>query len=188
MPHADPEARRAYNAAYHQRRRSEVLAKRREQYASEPEKVLERNRQWRAANPEKGAEYARQYRRDNPDLDRQRRLDPQIRIANAWHAKVTRAVAGLSTRKRLPANWRADSALAKVLGCSPRELRAHIEAQFLPGMSWDNRGLDGWEIDLIRPISSFDLTDPDQVGLCFHYTNVQPLWRADNQRKYNRSV
>ena len=40
-----------------------------------------------------------------------------------------------------------------------------------------------WEIDHIRPICSFDLTDMEQMKQCFHYTNMQPLWRVDNQSK-----
>jgi HNH endonuclease. len=50
-------------------------------------------------------------------------------------------------------------------------------------MSWDNYGRDGWHIDHIRPCASFDLTDPEQQRQCFHYTNLQPLWAADNIRK-----
>ena len=33
------------------------------------------------------------------------------------------------------------------------------------------------------PCASFDLTDPEQQRQCFHYTNLQPLWAADNIRK-----
>jgi hypothetical protein len=63
------------------------------------------------------------------------------------------------------------------------QLRQHLEAQFTDGMSWDNYGRDGWHIDHIRPCASFDLTDPEQQRQCFHYTNLQPLWAADNIRK-----
>jgi hypothetical protein len=47
-------------------------------------------------------------------------------------------------------------------------------------MSWDNWSLKGWHIDHIRPISSFDLSDPAQQKECFHYSNLQPLWAIDN--------
>jgi hypothetical protein len=34
-----------------------------------------------------------------------------------------------------------------------------------------------------RQCASFDLTQHDQVLLCFHYSNLRPLWRPDNNRR-----
>jgi hypothetical protein len=68
-----------------------------------------------------------------------------------------------------------------LFGCSVAFLVQHIERQFQPGMSWDNRRL--WHVDHIRPVSSFDLTDRTQRYACFHYSNLQPLWGADNISK-----
>ena len=68
-----------------------------------------------------------------------------------------------------------------LVGCSIPELRKRLTQQFLPGMTWDNYGK--WHIDHIRPCASFDLTDPEQQKQCFHYSNLQPLWAADNLRK-----
>ena len=76
-----------------------------------------------------------------------------------------------------------------LLGCSPAQYRAYIQARFLPGMTWENygngegKGEGKWEIYHIKPCSSFDLTDPHQQEKCFHYTNTQPLWEIDNRRK-----
>jgi len=67
------------------------------------------------------------------------------------------------------------------LGCSIEELKAHLELKFLSGMAWTNYG--SWHIDHIRPLSSFDLTDPKQFKVACHYTNLQPLWAKDNLRK-----
>ena len=77
---------------------------------------------------------------------------------------------------------------SELTGCTGRELVAHLEAQFLPGMAWENYGIDGWHIDHIRPCASFDLTDPEQQKQCFHYTNLQPLWAADNLAKSDNWV
>lgn len=64
-------------------------------------------------------------------------------------------------------------------------LREHLESQFLPGMTWENYGMEAgqWQIDHIRPISSFDLTDPDQVAACWELTNLRPLWTKENRKK-----
>ena len=53
-------------------------------------------------------------------------------------------------------------------------------------MSWDNWNLAGWHIDHIRPLASFDLTDPVQLKQAAHYTNLQPLWAHDNYVKGSR--
>lgn len=71
----------------------------------------------------------------------------------------------------------------RLLGCDWLHLKNHIESLFTAGMSWDLLG-DAIHIDHIRPVSSFDLTDPVQQRQCFHYTNLQPLWASDNLRKH----
>lgn len=71
----------------------------------------------------------------------------------------------------------------ELLGCTVEEVRVHLEKQFKPGMSWENHSFEGWHIDHIRPIASFDLTDPAQQKLAFHYTNLQPLWGKENLEK-----
>ena len=48
-------------------------------------------------------------------------------------------------------------------------------------MSWSNYGK--WQIDHIKPLYVFDLTDKEQFKKAVYYTNHQPLWAIDNQRK-----
>jgi len=71
----------------------------------------------------------------------------------------------------------------KDLGCSIEQLKTYLESLFQPGMTWDNWSRYGWHIDHIKPLSSFDLTDPEQQKKACHYTNLQPLWAAENLRK-----
>jgi hypothetical protein len=49
-------------------------------------------------------------------------------------------------------------------------------------MSWSNYG-SGWVIDHIRPLCSFDFTDPSAKTVANHYTNLRPLWSEDNAAK-----
>jgi broad-specificity NMP kinase len=55
-------------------------------------------------------------------------------------------------------------------------------------MTWSNYGKDGWELDHIKPLSSFDLVDPDQFKDACHYTNLAPVWRAHNRAKSNMPI
>jgi hypothetical protein len=73
----------------------------------------------------------------------------------------------------------------ELIGCTIAEVRANLESKFSPGMTWKNCGRNGWHIDHIRPCDSFDLEDPDQQRICFHFTNLQPLWEANNISKSN---
>jgi len=68
----------------------------------------------------------------------------------------------------------------ELLGCTVKEAKTYLESLFRPGMTWDNYGLYGWHIDHIKPINTFDLSDPEQQKQCFHYTNLRPLWAKDN--------
>ena len=63
------------------------------------------------------------------------------------------------------------------------ELRDYLESKFQPGMTWDNWTTNGWHIDHIKPLASFDLTDREQFLRACHYTNLQPLWAIDNLKK-----
>ena len=71
------------------------------------------------------------------------------------------------------------------LGCSISDFKLYIEFLWKPGMSWDNwgRSKECWQLDHIRPLSSFDLENKDQLAKACHYTNIQPLWSLDNQKK-----
>ena len=65
------------------------------------------------------------------------------------------------------------------IGCTKEEFKAHIESQFVEGMCWDNWTTNGWHMDHIHPLSK---------GGSNHYTNLQPLWAADNLSKSNKLI
>ena len=69
----------------------------------------------------------------------------------------------------------------EIIGCTPQELKEHLEKQFVDGMGWENRC--EWHIDHIIPLSSAK-TEEELYMLC-HYTNLQPLWAIDNLKKSN---
>lgn len=67
----------------------------------------------------------------------------------------------------------------EILGCDWDTFKIHLERQFLPCMTWENRS--EWHIDHIRPLASAK-TEEDVIKLN-HYTNLRPLWAKDNLTK-----
>lgn len=68
----------------------------------------------------------------------------------------------------------------ELLGADFLTIKNHLESQFKPGMTWESRD---WHIDHRRPCASFDLTKESEQRVCFHYTNLQPLWAKENLSK-----
>lgn len=66
-----------------------------------------------------------------------------------------------------------------ILGCTFEQFKAHIEKQFLPGMSWDSRS--DWHLDHIVPMATAET--PEDVMRLNHFTNYRPLWATDNISK-----
>ena len=73
-----------------------------------------------------------------------------------------------------------------IIGCSPLELKIHIENQFVDGMSWENYNFWSWHVDHKIPLDSAK-TEDEVYKLC-HYTNLQPLWMKDNIEKSNKII
>lgn len=73
--------------------------------------------------------------------------------------------------------------IQKILGYSVADFVVHFGRCFGSGMTWDHFVRGEIHIDHIRPCSSFDLTDPQQVIDCWALSNLQPLWARDNLRK-----
>ena len=156
--HAQPEAL----ARRRQRRKENPLSP--EARAAE----VERARQWRLANQERDNEWRRNY------ANRKKAEDPCWALARALRNRLSSVLRQKGINKSTGAY--------RLVGCSLAELKAHLESQFITGMNWSNYG--EWHIDHIRPCASFDLTQEDQQQICFHWTNLQPLWAVENLQKH----
>ena len=99
---------------------------------------------------------------------------PEFRLAQNLRVRLVMAIR----------RGRSASAV-RDLGCSIEEFKAYLEAKFQPGMTWENYG-SAWHIDHIRPLGNYDLSNREILLQLVHYTNLQPLWAADNQKKSNK--
>lgn len=124
---------------------------------------------------------------------RERRLDPEVRAAvnaqkrNRRKENIQFHLAdNLRSRlyQALKRNCKSGSAVSD-LGCSIEQLKSWLMYQFQPRMNWDNYGFgqDKWNIDHVKPLSSFDLTDRNQLLEAVNWYNLQPLWQPDNLSK-----
>jgi len=142
---------------------------------------------YQKANPEKYRAYLAQYYRDNPQKWSYECNREAIRRSQARPvARARKAIRQAAFRLVKFGLNRPDShtiAACQLVGCSPDELVAHIEGQFKPGMTWDNHNRHGWHIDHIIPLAAVDVSDPEQVALVAHFTNLQPLWAKENLSK-----
>lgn len=100
------------------------------------------------------------------------------RLKNPVHAMASRVrtLLRMALSKR---GFEKNGKTERILGCSWSEFVVHMEKQFLPGMSWDNRY--EWHIDHIVPLASA-ISARDILALS-HMTNLRPLWAADNLAK-----
>jgi hypothetical protein len=133
------------------------------------EKHRARGQRWRDENPERSAELTR--------IDqRRRRSTPWGMINNRiWpllHSGVRRNSKGMASK------------YCVAFGYAWADLRAHLEAQFTPAMTWENWG-DVWELDHIKPLSSFKYTSLDDPLFreCWALSNLRPLPRQENASK-----
>lgn len=164
---------------YDCKNRDQKNKKSRERYYLDVDKTREIERlkakRKRKSNPEHYRKYQNEWRKKNYE---RLKNTPNWKIRKTIRSRFLRAIKN---------EFKKTSCL-DLLGCSISDLRIHLESQFKEGMTWDNHGVKGWHIDHIRPCASFDLSDPEQQRLCFHYSNIQPLWWNENLSKSDRII
>lgn len=184
--------------------------KKRNYYLSNPQPAIERAARYRAANPHKVSEVKKASRlkkletykkkaRDSYRANRQSRLEYARRYRKEnWPEVLARNTRYKRDRLRSDPLFRLEYSVRnrtfvafrdqgygkagktrQIIGCDWVQLMDHMASQFQDGMTIDNYG--EWHVDHIIPLSSAK-SEQELLRLC-HYTNLQPLWAADNIRK-----
>jgi hypothetical protein len=120
---------------------------------------------WRLKNLEKRRKQQRDYNRNK------RASDPLFLLKGRLKTRIAAIFRRRKTSKK--------NNTFEILGCNWAEIKRHIEAKFVDGMSWENR--DQWHIDHIIPLASAK-TEERLLELC-HHSNLQPLWASENMSK-----
>ena len=171
------------NKEYYENHKEQGKEQKKEYHKNHKEQIKEQNKEYYENHKEQRKEYKKEYREGHKEQANEQQknrcaVDIQYKLACLLRGRL---------RGALKNNYKCGSAV-RDLGCSILELKIKLEQMFYPNpktgemMSWENQG-SGWHIDHIIPLSSFDLTDRDQLLKACHYTNLQPLWAEENLSK-----
>lgn len=136
------------------------------------DKLRTRQKEYQLKNKDKIRSYKKAYQK------RRYEEDTNFKLTNILRSRLSIAI---------KKGFKSGSAVSD-LGCSIEEFKLYIEAQFKSGMTWDNWSREGWSLDHIIPLASFDLTDREQLLKACHYTNLQPMWARDNESKGSKII
>lgn len=166
------------SALYYIENKQKVNSKNKEYYLKNKEEIINRTSNYHKTNYEWATNYKKLYRIKNRDKNRSReriryKTDIQFKLSYKLRKRLNIAIRN---------SYKSGSAVSD-LGCSIAEFKVYLENKFTEGMNWGNYGVNGWHIDHIIPLSSFDLTNRKELLKAVHYTNLQPLWAIDNIRK-----
>lgn len=187
------EQRKQKASNYYAKNKENILLNR----AEKKEAINEYNRNWRKNNRLKIKQYNQAYKKENKNLIKKYKQDnkDQFRIKQREYQKRKRKedprfYLSLSIRKRFAEmmksrEWSKENILAQYIGCSKDFLVKYIEAQFEPGMTWENKG-KVWHLDHIVPLASAQ-NEQQMYELC-HYTNLRPFEARQNESKNNKMI
>jgi hypothetical protein len=162
-----------FKIAWKMRNRERIRKEGREYARENTEKFKENRQRWRNANRERFRENQIRYRAE------QRNSDPRFKAEERWRA-IWHTFVFKNQSDKTKKNKKYD------FGAVRSVVRAHIEAQFEPWMTWENHG--EWEIDHINQIKNFDLTIHEEALKAFHYTNTRPIKAEENRLQQHRRV
>ncbi len=157
------ECLRRIGKLYYSKNKEKIQKQHKKYYQKNIQKIKKRRKEQRKINKKEINKYARERRKKNI----------KVKLLHNLRARLVNA---------LKRNSKSKSTI-KLVGCSIKYLKQHLEKQFKRGMTWKNYGKYGWHIDHKRPCVSFDLSKQNEQRKCFSYSNLQPLWAKENLRK-----
>jgi hypothetical protein len=160
------------------------------------EMLRERAKQYKIKNPEVSKTYyknnakrlyekQKEFYKNNPDKRIENQRKNYLKVLENPTLRLSRRIAS-SIRQTLKNSSKGGCHWEEFFDYSIQDLKQHLENQFKPGMSWDNRGK--WHIDHIVPVSYFKFDSPydDEFQVCWSLSNLRPLWAGENMRKNNK--
>jgi hypothetical protein len=166
-----------YNKEYYKVNKTALIAYQKEYKETNPDKVKQRQQNYYINNKDKIKQQVRKY------TDNKRLNDPIFRLKESISSNIR-----ICIKKN-------NQPFSKYLPYTIQELKAHLEKQFEPWMTWDNYGTyridtwndndDGtwfWQIDHIIPHSTFQYSsmEDDEFRKCWALENLRPYSAKQN--------
>lgn len=106
--------------------------------------------------------------------------NPETKLNNSMRVGIRRSLKGRKNGR----HWEA------FVDFNVIDLIAHLESQFQSGMTWNNYGKAGWEIDHDIPLSYFNFNNhkDQEFKDAWALSNLQPMWAKENISKRNRYI
>lgn len=168
-----------------------MLSKKKQWELDNKEKMLESRRRYREKNREKLREAAKVYNDSRKEKQKEYYIENKEKIINYQREykkkkkqddplfKLKSDFSKLLYMSIKRKGFTKKSRTYVILGCEFQEFKEHLEKQFEPWMTWENKGLYngqtnyGWDIDHIIPQSN--ALNEEELLKLNHYSNLQPL-------------
>jgi hypothetical protein len=141
-------------------------------------------RKWQADNKDQVKQYLKENKESRNKnrrsyFKKKRQENLQFRMAMTLRSRLTQAIRTKAKK----------GSAIRDLGCSIEDFIKYVESKFEPGMNWENWGLGPgtWQLDHIIEFRDVDLESENDLKRVLHYTNLQPLWFEEHNKKtFNR--
>jgi len=169
--------RKIETSSYYKTNSEKIKLKVQEYRNNNPDKVSELKKNIYERNKEHYLNQMKIYREKNKDkrniYSRNRKKnDPIFKLKHIMNSRLRVFLKSKNITK--------NNKTFEIIGCTPKELKQHLENKFTEGMKWELIGCY-IHIDHIIPLCS-SKNEEDIYKLC-HYTNLQPLWAIENIKK-----
>jgi len=176
---------------HYQNNKKEINDRRRKARWDNHDQAIVKERKNRVKNKAKIDEWnklyasEKRYSKTIKERERKKQKDPEYKLITVLRKRVPSLV------KR--SGFIKSGSAVKDLGCTPEQFLEYLETKFYQhpitkeNMSWDNygRGPGKWQVDHIKAIRFFNVSDRDQFLIAFNFKNMQPLWHEDHAYKSN---
>ena len=166
------------SAEWYQNNKEQEKKKKKEWYQNNKEQEKKKKKEWYLNNKEQANKNSRKWQKNNKEKikiweNNRYKTDINFRLKKILRGRIRKALKGKDK----------SATTMELIGCTPDELRQHLESKFEPWMNWENQGRGGWDIDHIIAMSKFDLNCPVQQHACCHWSNLQPMEHIANIKK-----